>query len=97
MKEELFQELLDAVAEAGAIQRGERPPGRVTVIPDPDVKAIRHTLQLSQSKFAALLGISRATLQNWEQGRRRPEGPARRLLQVAQRHPAALKDLSAVV
>jgi putative transcriptional regulator len=56
----------------------------------PDVVALRARFQLSQAKFAALLGISTATLRNWEQGRRTPEGPARVLLQVAARHPEAV-------
>ena len=49
----------------------------------PDVKRIRSNFRLSQGEFAALLGISVATLRNWEQRRRTPEGPARILLQVA--------------
>jgi putative transcriptional regulator len=60
----------------------------------PDVGALRARFQLSQAKFAALLGISTATLRKWEQGRRVPEGPARVLLRVAARHPEAV--LSAV-
>jgi putative transcriptional regulator len=60
----------------------------------PDVAALRARFHLSQAKFAALLGISTATLRNWEQGRREPEGPARVLLRVAARHPEAV--LSAV-
>ncbi|HCE69426.1 MAG TPA: hypothetical protein DER40_18585, partial [Geobacter sp.] len=48
---------------------------------------------LSQDKFADLVGISVGTLRNWEQGRRKPEGPARVLLQVASRHPEALLDI----
>jgi len=58
------------------------------------VAALRARFQLSQAKFAALLGISTGTLRNWEQGRREPEGPARVLLRVAARHPEAV--LSAV-
>jgi putative transcriptional regulator len=60
----------------------------------PNVVALRARFRLSQAKFAALLGISTATLRNWEQGRRVPEGPARVLLRVAARHPDAV--LSAV-
>lgn len=56
-------------------------------MPPPDVQAIRQKLGLSQSEFAGMLGISPATLRNWEQGRRTPEGPARVLLLVADRHP----------
>jgi len=58
------------------------------------VKKIRDQYGLSQDKFAILMGISTATLRNWEQGRRKPEGPARVLLQVAAKHPDALLDLA---
>lgn len=62
----------------------------------PDVKSIRQNYQLSQNEFATLLGISLATLRNWEQGRRKPEGPARILLQVAAKHPEAVWDVSRI-
>jgi putative transcriptional regulator len=76
-----------------------RAGGRVAAVREdangtPDVSALREHLQLSQAKFAALLGISTATLRNWEQKRRVPEGPARMLLRVAARNPEAV--LSAV-
>src|SRR2546422_538207 len=87
MRDALFDELIASVREGGAILRGEVPPARAFVVEGPDVRGIRNRFQLSQSKFAALLGISVATLRNWEQGRRKPEGPARILLQVAARHP----------
>ncbi len=87
MKDELFQELLDSVREAGAIMRGEADPSRVFSFDDPDPKAIRERLGLTQEHFAALLGISRRTLEGWEQGRRKPDGPARRLLEIAARKP----------
>jgi len=57
-----------------------------------DIKHIRQGYDLTQSQFAALLGISVGTLRNWEQGRRVPEGPARVLLQVAAKHPEAVLD-----
>lgn len=57
-----------------------------------DVKAIRARLDQSQSKFARMIGISVGTLQNWEQGRRKPKGPARALLQVALRDPEAVRQ-----
>ena len=53
---------------------------------------IREGFNLTQRQFAAMLGISVRTLQNWEQGRRVPEGPARVLLQVAAKHPEAVLD-----
>ncbi len=93
MKDELFQELVASVREGGKILRGEIPPSRKFVISGPDIKRIRENYGLSQTKFATLLGISVATLQNWEQGRRSPEGPARILLQVAAKHPDAVWDV----
>jgi putative transcriptional regulator len=93
MNEELFAELLESVREGGAILRGEKQPSRAFEFKEPDVKAIREKYDLSQSQFAALLGISVKTLQNWEQGRRIPRGPARVLLQVAARHPDAVWDV----
>jgi len=97
VKDELFNELLESVREGGAILRGERTPARTfTVGPGgvPNVAAMRDRYGLSQAKFAALLGISVGTLRNWEQGRREPEGPARVLLRVAERHPEAVLDVA---
>ena len=92
MKEDLFQELVASVREGGAILRGETEPSRTFTIEVPDVKAVRTRMRLTQQEFALLLGISVRTLQNWEQGRRTPHGPARVLLQVAEKHPEALLD-----
>lgn len=55
-----------------------------------DIARIRRRLGLSQEAFAALIGVSSRTLQEWEQGRRRPTGPASSLLRIAERHPEAL-------
>lgn len=95
MNQELFAELVESVREGGAILRGEKAASRKFVMQAPDVKQIREGYQLSQSEFAALLGVSIKTLQNWEQGRRTPHGPARVLLQVAARHPKAVWDVVA--
>jgi putative transcriptional regulator len=92
MKDELFEQLLASVREGGAILKGQATPSRAFTIQGPDVKRIRATYQLSQTQFASLLGISVATLRNWEQGRRTPEGAARVLLQVAATHPQALLE-----
>ena len=93
MKDELFNELVASVQEGGAILSGKRAASRQFIVDGPDVKLIRANYKLSQGEFAALLGISVATLRNWEQGRRTPEGPARILLQVAAKHPDALWDV----
>jgi putative transcriptional regulator len=92
MKKELFDELLESVREGGAILRGEREPSRRFVFEEPDVRSLREKYGLSQPKFAALMGISVGTLRNWEQGRRKPEGSARVLLRVVERHPEAVFD-----
>jgi putative transcriptional regulator len=93
MKDKLFDELVASVREGGAILRGTTSPSRTFVVDEVDVKRIRSQYQLSQSEFAALLGISIKTLRNWEQGRRIPEGPARVLLMVAEKHPEAIWDV----
>ena len=90
MKDELFEELLESVREAVAISRGEVEPSRVFVFPSPDVRKIRKGYGLSQGGFAKRIGISKGTVQNWEQGRRKPEGPARVLLRVAEQYPEVL-------
>ena len=92
MKEDLFAELLESVRQRGAILRGQGKPSRAFRFDEPDVRAVREGYGLSQSKFAALMGISPATLRNWEQGRRRPEGSARVLLRVVARHPKAVLE-----
>ena len=87
MKKKDFDNLTASIRQAGAIRRGEAEPGRVTQIAAVDVKAIRQRLGKSQSEFANLIGVSVSTLQNWEQGRRQPVGPARALLRVAAESP----------
>jgi putative transcriptional regulator len=93
VKEELFKELLASVREAGAILRGEGAPSRQFALDEADIRRIRDNYRLSQGQFAALLGISVATLQNWEQGRRAPKGAARVLLQVVAKHPDCVWDV----
>jgi len=90
MKKEQFEELLEGVKQGSAILKGTMPASRRTEFPISEVRRIRESYGLSQDKFASLLGISVATLRNWEQGRRKPEGPARVLLRVASEHPEAI-------
>jgi putative transcriptional regulator len=95
MKKELFEELLESVKQAQAIEKGELKPARTfRVNPKTDLVKVRGRLGLSQSKFAAVLGISADTLQNWEQGRRSPTGPAKVLLKIASRHPEVLLEVA---
>jgi putative transcriptional regulator len=92
MNEELFQQLAASLKEGGAILRGKKKPARSTTLEWPDARTIREKLGLSQIQFATLIGISPRTLQNWEQGHRRPEGTARALLRVAESHPQAVLE-----
>jgi putative transcriptional regulator len=96
MNEQDFDLLMESVKQAGEIKRGVRQPSRIFRFSPPDVKEIRHKLRQSQREFAQMNGVSVATLQNWEQGRRKPEGPARALLQVAMQNPQAVKEALAV-
>lgn len=90
MKTKDFKDLVSSVKEAGAIRRGRAKPSRSFSFAPADVRKIRERLGKSQSEFAYMIGVSAATLRNWEQGRREPEGPARALLRVASRNPDAV-------
>ena len=92
MKKRDFENLVESVRQAGRIRRGEAEPSRVAEFAPVDAKAVRLRLGKSQSEFARMIGVSVATLRNCEQGRRRPEGPARALLKVAAANPAVSAD-----
>ena len=95
MKKKLFEQLKQSLREAEHIKRGMMKPSRVFKIdPQNDIVKVRSKLGLSQSKFAAVLGISADTLQNWEQGRRSPTGPAKVLLKVVTKHPEVLLEVA---
>jgi putative transcriptional regulator len=93
MDEKLFTELVESIQQAGRYLRGEAKPTRGFEFPDPDVKTIREATHLTQVQFAQLIGVKLKTLQNWEQRRARPTGPARALLRIVERHPEALEAL----
>ena len=93
MKKENFDRLLESIRQAGKIQRGEMSPSRIFILEDDEIKRIRTKLHKSQSEFASLIGVSVSTVQNWEQGRRKPDGPARILLRIASRNPELLEEL----
>ena len=90
MRKHDFEHLVESIRQAGRIRRGESKPSRVVEFAALDVKAVRQRLGKTQAEFARMIGVSVATLQNWEQGRRRPEGPARALLRVAAVNPEAV-------
>ena len=92
MKARDFQNLVRSVRQAGRIRRGNMKPARMLTFRPTDVRSIRLKLGKSQAEFALMIGVSLATLQNWEQGRRMPEGPARALLKIAADNPKAVAD-----
>jgi putative transcriptional regulator len=89
----LGKRLIKSAQEALAIARGEADPAtyRVHVPADVDVRKIRKELKLSQAEFAAEFGLSAATIRDWEQNRRKPEGAARVLLHVIKKEPDAVR------
>ena len=92
MNQRDFAKLVASVKEVGKIRRGEMKASRVFNLKPADIKAVRRKLNLSQSEFALMTGVSLSALQNWEQGRRRPDGPAQALLKVAASNPKAVVD-----
>jgi putative transcriptional regulator len=86
-KRNVGREILEGLRQ---LKRGE--VGRVVNVPS--VASIRERTGLSQASFAALLGVSVRTLQEWEQGRRAPSGAARTLLMVAAKNPRALLQVA---
>ena len=86
--------IIASLREAVDWAEGKDVPVRVTTVEVPtiDVRAMRRRLGLSQAAFATKFGFQPATLRNWEQGRTRPDGPARVLLAVIARHPDAVED-----
>jgi putative transcriptional regulator len=92
MKDNDFKDLLTGIDQVRAIHRGELKPRRVFKFSPVVVKKIRAKLHKSQIEFAHMIGVSVDTLQNWEQGRRKPEGPALALLRIAEASPEAVME-----
>ena len=90
MKKNDFKDLLTSIDQARKIRSGKIKPSRASNFKPIILTNIRKKLHVSQAKFAYLIGVSVDTLQNWEQGRRVPEGPALALLKVAETNPKAL-------
>ena len=86
----VWQEVLDGVREIKA-GGGKRKQAQ----PKSQVARIRLKSGLSQRQFASAIGVSERTLEEWEQGRRVPSGPARTLLKIAERHPEVLLEVAA--
>jgi len=94
MEKDMFDELMASIQEMDQIVKHEQQAGRSFEFPDPEVKAIRERMGVPQEKFALILGVSKRTVENWEQGRRHPTGAARSLLRIVAADPEhALKAL----
>ncbi len=92
----LGKDLIAGMNEAVAYMEGRPTRGtRVHVFATPDVKKIRKTLKMSQSEFARTFCIPLNTVQNWEQGLRRPDAPAAAYLRVIARHPKTVRNVVA--
>ena len=87
MDEKLFAKLIESASQAAEIVHGDRVPSRTFEVTSDVVREIRKSTSLSQEKFAGLFHISVGTLRNWEQGRRRPDGPAAALLTAIKNDP----------
>lgn len=93
-KRDIGAEILTGIREVKAYKSGSNPSLVTRVLKDPSSpKKIREKLALSQDAFASLMGVSTRTVQDWEQGRRSPQGPAKSLLRVAEQHPEVFADL----
>jgi putative transcriptional regulator len=91
-KKPLGERLIESMQQANAWARGENVPGMRVHVPEAyDVRKIRARMKLSQKEFAARFGFSLDSIQNWEQGRRIPDGPARTLLAVIAHEPKAVE------
>jgi putative transcriptional regulator len=94
MDKQHFNQLVKGVREmkrhiAGKLVRG----AKTTELPATDVRSIREAAKISQSQFAKLIGVNLRTLQNWEQQRTQPSGPAKALLKIVAMNPKAIEAL----
>jgi putative transcriptional regulator len=92
-KRDIGQEILDGIREIKDHKAGLKTLRTHKLKRPAPPQDIRARLQLSQAAFASLLGVSLRTVQDWEQGRRKPSGPAEALLRIADQHPEIFVEL----
>ena len=90
---DIGNEILEGIEEIKQFKAGKLSLKTTRLAPPSKPRVIRSNLNLSQSAFAGLLGVSLRTLQDWEQGRRHPQGPAVALLRIAEQHPDVFVSL----
>lgn len=92
-KRDIGAEILDGIHEIKQFKKGHFELRKSELSEPSPPQVIRLKLNLSQSAFAALMGVSVRTLQDWEQRRRYPQGPAVALLRIAEQHPDVFNDI----
>ena len=92
---EFSKDLIESLTEACEHAEGKPSAVRTTIVEVTDVRAIRRSVGMSQQEFARAYRIPLATLKDWEQGRRQPDGPAAAYLQVIAKHPREAREARA--
>jgi len=87
-------EILAGLKEIKEFKKGKARLRTIKLSVPQSARQIRERLNLSQSAFASMMGVSVRTVQDWEQGRRTPKGPARSLLRIAEQNPKAFLSVS---
>ena len=90
---DIGQEILEGIREVKAYKAGKKALVNRKLSDPSDPKTIRRKLNLSQAAFAGLMGVSVRTVQDWEQNRREPSGPAKSLLRIAEQHPEVFLEI----
>lgn len=90
---DIGMEILEGIKEIKRHKSGDVQLKTTTLADPSPAQIIRKKLELSQASFAGLMGVSIRTIQDWEQGRRSPKGPAKSLLRVAEQHPEVFADI----
>ena len=91
---EIGTEILEGIQEIKAYKAGQLEL-RTRELTEPSIpREIRKRLGLSQAAFAGLMGVSLRTVQEWEQGKRKPSGPAKSLLRIAEQHPEVFAGIA---
>ena len=93
-KRDIGMEILEGIREIKAYKAGKVTLRTHKLRQPAPPQRIRSKLQLSQAAFASLMGVSLRTVQDWEQGRRKPSGPAVALLRIAEQHPEVFVRLA---
>jgi len=96
MKDDMFDDLIQSTTQAVMISKGKLQASRKFTINPPDIAAIRKITEKSQEDFARMIGVSVGTLRNWEQGRRKPEGPALALLKIVSADPVYVEKVLSI-